>query len=62
MPLTWSQLAAKAKVNPKQIEQIETGMRNPSFTTVIKVAGALELRALDELLGPLPLSVFSKDS
>jgi DNA-binding XRE family transcriptional regulator len=53
-PWTRAQLATRAAVNLRQITQIETGERDPHFTTVIKVAKALELHALDELLGPMP--------
>lgn len=52
---TQSQLAVQAELNPRQVAQIEAGSRDPQFTTVIKMARALGLHALDELLGPLPL-------
>jgi putative transcriptional regulator len=57
IPLTRAQLATRAGLNPRQVEEIETGKRDPSFTTVVRIANALQIRALDELLGPMPLEV-----
>jgi transcriptional regulator with XRE-family HTH domain len=54
--LTRDQLAKKAGVNVRQVTEIESGVRDPSFTTVVRIAKALNLSALDELLGPLPLA------
>jgi hypothetical protein len=42
-------------MNPKQVQGIEDGSRNPAFETVVQIANALHLEALDELLGPTPL-------
>ena len=52
----WIELGKKAKVHPKQVEQIELGPRDPQFSTLMKIATAFELHSLDELLGPLPLA------
>lgn len=60
-PLTWAQLAKRADIHPAQVEQIETGKRDPYFTTVFKIAKALGLNALDELLAPLPLACITQD-
>ena len=56
VPWTRSQLATNARVNVRQVREIEQGARDPAFTTVIRIARALRFHALDELLGPLPLS------
>ena len=56
LKLTRSQLAGRAGVNQRQIEEIEAGIRDPQLSTVLKLARALKLAALDELLGPLPLN------
>jgi transcriptional regulator with XRE-family HTH domain len=53
--LTYAQLAGRASVNPVQVSGIEKGTRNPHFETVVRLANALDLGALDELLGPMPL-------
>lgn len=52
----WSELAGAADVSAVQIEGIEAGRRDPSFSTLIKIAVALELCSLDELLGPMPFA------
>ena len=59
--MTWAQLAARADVHPLQVKQIETGARDPYFMTVFKIAKALNLTALDELLAPLPLTAIARD-
>lgn len=51
VPLTQHQLASRAKVNATQIQGIERGA-DPSFSTALKVARALQLHSLDELLAP----------
>jgi DNA-binding XRE family transcriptional regulator len=61
VPWTQSQLAARAKMNPVQIAEIELGKRDPSFTTVVRIADVLKLHALDELLGDMPLGRTSRD-
>jgi transcriptional regulator with XRE-family HTH domain len=52
----WTDLATAAKVNGRQISEIESGKRDPRLSTILKIARALELHSLDELLAPLPLS------
>ena len=60
-PWTQSQLASRAKMNPVQIAEIEAGTRDPSFTTIVRIAGVLRLHALDELLGDVPLGRTGRD-
>jgi transcriptional regulator with XRE-family HTH domain len=43
--LTGAQLAAKSGMAPSAVSQIETGKRNPSSTSVIKLAQALGIDA-----------------
>lgn len=52
----WSELAGVAGISAVQVEGIEACRRDPSFSTLIKIAVALELRSLDELLGPMPFA------
>jgi transcriptional regulator with XRE-family HTH domain len=54
-PITRGQLATKAKINPRQIARLEAGDLDPQFSTLMKIADALEVSSLDELLGALPL-------
>jgi transcriptional regulator with XRE-family HTH domain len=42
--LTQEQLAERAATDLTQIGGIERGTRNPSYTTLIRIAGALEKR------------------
>jgi transcriptional regulator with XRE-family HTH domain len=42
--LTQEQLADRAEINAKQIGILERGRGNPSYTTLARVASALELR------------------
>lgn len=58
----WATLAAEAGVHHKLIEGIETGVRDPRFSTVVKLALALKLHSLDELLAPLPFATLSETS
>lgn len=53
--LNWNELAVRAGINGVQVKGLEAGERDPSFSTLIKIATALGLRSLDELLGPLRL-------
>lgn len=53
----WRQLGEEAGVHPRQVEEIEAGVRDPSFSTLIKLARALGLHSLDELVVELPLTV-----
>ncbi len=52
----WTELANAAGVSWKQVEEVETGHRDPQFSTVVKLAKALEVHSLDEMLGELPLA------
>jgi hypothetical protein len=55
-PLTRSQLATRAGLNPRQVAKLEAGTLDPYFfATLIKLAHVLRLNSLDELLGFLPL-------
>ena len=51
----WADLAREAGIHVVQVQGIEEGRREPRFGTLIKLASALRLHALDELVGPLPL-------
>ena len=54
----WGTLAKEAGPGMRntQIRAIERGTHNPTFSTLMKLARALDLRSLDELLGELPFS------
>lgn len=52
----WAELAGAAGISAVQVEGIEACRRDPSFSTLIKIAVALELRSLDELLGQMPFA------
>jgi ribosome-binding protein aMBF1 (putative translation factor) len=54
--MNWRQLAKKAEIHTKQVQGIESGQRDPSFSTLLKLARALELHSLDELVVELPLT------
>ncbi len=45
--LSQEQLADRAEINPKQIGILERGTGNPSYTTLARVASALDLRIGD---------------
>jgi transcriptional regulator with XRE-family HTH domain len=60
--LTQSQLASRAGMNLELVKGIENGSRNPQFETVVRIANALNLEALDELLGPTPLEAIRAHS
>ena len=51
--LNWNELAVKAGINRRQVELLEAGTKDPAVSTIFKLAAALDLRSLDELLGPL---------
>lgn len=53
---SWTDLANKANLRLIQVQEIEAGGRDPAFSTLVKLAVALRLRSLDELLGPLPFA------
>lgn len=53
----WNDLAREAGVKSVQIRDIERGTRDPGFTTLVRLAKALELSSLDQLLRPAPLEV-----
>lgn len=44
----WSQeeVAKRAGVDPARVSQIENGRRDPRFSTVVRIAGALGLQVL----------------
>lgn len=48
-------LASRAGLHGTYLRQIEEGTRNPSLEQLVRLAAALEVRTLDELIGPLPL-------
>lgn len=50
------QLADAAGLRSPQIEGIESGTSNPSFSTIIRLCVALGLHSLDELLVHLPVT------
>ena len=52
----WIELGHAATVHPRLLEEIETGPRDPQFSTLLKIAEAFDLHSLDELLSPLPLA------
>lgn len=53
----WHDLAAHAtpSLRTHQIERLEQGLSDPEFSTLVRIAWALELRSLDELLQAGPL-------
>jgi transcriptional regulator with XRE-family HTH domain len=53
---SWTELGKRAGVHAKQVEGIEMGIRDPQFSTLVKLARALELHPMDELLVALPLA------
>jgi transcriptional regulator with XRE-family HTH domain len=54
-PITQAQLGNRAGVHPRRIGELENGVLNPRFLTLLRIADALEVDSLDELLGVLPL-------
>lgn len=54
-----AQLAEAAGIHAKQVEGVETGGRDPAFSTVVKLSKALDVRSFDELLGELPLALLA---
>jgi len=60
---SWYTLASRAGIKSVQVQQIEEGRRDPGFSTLVKLAGALDLRSLDLLLVPaaLELSTLAQD-
>lgn len=51
---TRQQLSDHSGVNNKQITEIEEGVRNPSFSTIVRLARALGLASVDELFAVVP--------
>ena len=45
--LNQSQLAAKAGISQAPVNYLETGKRNPGFTTIVKIAKVLDLNLED---------------
>ena len=45
--LNQSQLAAKAGISQATVNYLETGKRNPGFTTIVKIAKVLDLNLED---------------
>lgn len=48
----WATLARHAGINARQVEEIEAAERDPSFTTLVRLANALAVHSLDEFLAP----------
>lgn len=51
----WNDLARESGLRSVQVKGIEEGQRDPEFSTLVRLARALGLRSLDELLGPSQL-------
>jgi DNA-binding XRE family transcriptional regulator len=52
---TRQQLTTAASLNNRQLTEIETGGRDPTFTTLLKLCHAFDLDSIDTLIGrPLP--------
>jgi transcriptional regulator with XRE-family HTH domain len=51
----WYELATQAGMRSVQVEGIENGQRDPEFSTLVRLARALGLKSLDELLMAAPL-------
>ncbi len=56
----WNDLARVAGIRSVQVKGIEEGRRDPGFSTLVRLARALDLRSLDELLGPSHLEAAKK--
>lgn len=52
--LTQSELGGRARIAPAAVSHFETGQREPSLESLVKLADALEV-SLDALLGRAPL-------
>ena len=53
----WYELGRHAGLKDVQIQEIEEGRRDPEFTTLVRLAKALELSSLDQLLRAAPLEI-----
>jgi transcriptional regulator with XRE-family HTH domain len=53
-------LADKAEVDWSAIHRIEQGKADPRLSTLVKLAGALEIEVVDLLTGPLKAKRFSR--
>ena len=55
-PITRNQLAERAGMNVRQVRKLEAGDLDPQFfSTVVRLAHALGVHSLDEMVGFLPL-------